>query len=143
MIFTENIAQLFSLNTEFAVFKWDTENRITVLNGVIGSIPKSEMINFIISAATTSMLEAYNVNPHKALKNILGVSGPVLFTRAIGTFIAEKEKQTTEFSQISINVERVANMYKYWVKNGPDFLKKPLEYKSTDLHWLIAAKNNN
>lgn len=136
MVFTENMTQLFALDTGLVVFKWDTKNKITILNGVIGSEPGSEIIRFIIQSATISMLNAYKQNPHKAVKNTLGICGPVLFTRAIGTFIAQNENQ----AELFITVERVQNMFKHWVNNGPAFLKKPLEYKNTELHWAFAAK---
>lgn len=138
MGFTDNFGELFALRGELIIFKWDSQNRITVLNGAIGAIAGSSVIEYVLNAATASILSACKVNPETAIKGILGISGPVLFTRAIGSFIAAQNTISAE-QQLTIHVERVDTMFR-WIRNGPDFLKQPLEYKNTDLHWLVAAK---
>jgi len=139
MVLTEKFNELFSIKGELAVFKWDTHDRTGICNWLMGSVPDSQAIKFAIDATTASILGACKTNPDDILKNTLAISGPGLFTRAIGSFIAQKENHAAEFCNLPFSIERVADGH-LLVQNGPGFLKKPLKYKSTDLHWSVAAK---
>lgn len=136
MVLGEQFCQLFSLTGELAVFKWNSDDRNNICNWLIGSAPNSQVIKFAIATTTASILKACRKDPGDALKNILSVSGPGLFTRAIGSFVAQN-KQDLPFT-----IESVGYAYSS-VQNGPEFLKKALEYKTTDLHWLVAAQNSH
>lgn len=138
MVLTEKFYELFSIKGELAVFKWDIENRTNICNWLIGSEANSQIIKFTLDATTRSILAACLADTDKALKNILSVSGPGIFTRAVSTFIAQKENQQAEFNALPYSLESVTFAFSL-VQNGPKFLKKPLKYKKTKLHWLIAA----
>ena len=141
MVLTEKFCELFSIKGELAAFKWNNGKIKNICNWLIGSEANSPIIKFALDGTTHSILKACN-HTDNVLKNILSISGPGIFTRTISTYIFQKEKQHKEFYELAISIESVDYAYTL-VQNGPKFLKKPLKYKKTKLHWLTAEKTRS
>lgn len=138
MVLTEKFEELFAIKGQLAVFKWDIQNIVGICNWLIGSAPDLPIIEFAINVVANNIITECEKDIENALKNTLSVSGPALFSRIIGSFIAVQP--TDELIKASYKIESVSYGLAL-VQNGPSFLKKSLEYKSTNLHWSIAAKN--
>jgi mannosyltransferase OCH1-like enzyme len=137
MAFRECFYNIFSIKGEVSIFKWASHGRNNVCNWLVGAAPQSEVIRFVLDATVQSITKACELDRKQALKNILGVSGPGLLTRAVATYIARNEGDAGALP-IAVNTVEYAYLQ---VQNGPEFLKRRLEYKNTELHWLVAAKN--
>ncbi|WP_198007895.1 glycosyltransferase family 32 protein [Methylovulum miyakonense] len=140
MVLTEKFSELFSIKGDLAVFKWDIHNIVGICNWLIGSIPFCPIIGFAIQKVSESIIQACENNIGNVLQHTLAISGPALFTRVIGSYIANKEPIPNEFSALPVSIEAISYGLSL-VQNGPNFLKKPLDYRKTNLHWSVAAKN--
>jgi len=139
MVLTEKFLELFAIKGELVVFKWDSQNITGVCNWLIGSVPQCPVIDFAISTVSKSIINACKNNVENILKQTLGISGPALFTRVLGSYIASKENHP-DFSILPIGVAVVSYAFSL-VQNGTGFLKTALSYKTTNLHWSVAAKS--
>lgn len=125
-------AQLPGLLHEGLVFKWTAQERRNVPNWCFGFRAGHPMLLHVLDHTATSMCAALEADPTAALQDILTVSGPGRFTIAIAQWIT---RHGCPPGFLVIPVEKTGSM----VVNGPEILKKPLAYKETATHWLVAA----
>lgn len=125
--------RLAPLLHEGLVFKWSLEDRMNLPNWCFGFRKGHPIVARLVTETSKSMQTALDQDPQKALKTILSVSGPGLFTRVVGSWIAEQGCPP------GMLVLDVSDAYKM-VQNGPQLLRTPLHYKKTALHWLQAGK---
>lgn len=118
---------------EGLIFKWTGESRRNVPNWCFGFRKSHPMLRYVLEQTAVSMGAAIKADPQAALRDILTVSGPGRFTIAIAQWL---EQHGCPPGFLVIPAEKTGSL----VVNGPEILKKPLAYKETAKHWLIAAK---
>ena len=133
MVLTKQGHELFTIKGELAVFKWTTKATNGICNWLIGGIPESPILKFAVETTTTSILNACHKPKANILKNTLAISGPTLFTRVIGSYIAHHQAAHLPYCIETVTYAQLL------VQNGRCYLKKPLGYKKTARHWSIAA----
>lgn len=126
---------LFEQPGQVLVFQWDSKGLTNLCNWLIGSAPGHPALHAALMATAQSVESACRANPQQALKNILGVSGPGIFTRGIGSWLATHAGQA-EAAGVQIQTVSFAHQV---IQLGPSYLKSPLEYKSDARHWQAAA----
>lgn len=136
MVLREGFAELFDTGGPATVFVWNSHDRRNVCNWLIGATPGAALIKLAMHAACDSIRDACVRNRQDALRNILGVSGPGLLTRAVAYELA----RTPHAASSALTMRSVEFAYTK-VQNGPEFLRQKLEYKSTERHWEVAARN--
>lgn len=136
IVFRPRFMTMFELSGRAAVFKWDTEGRTNVCNWLVGAVPGHPAMRLALGATVLSVTNACRDDPASALKNILGVSGPGIFTRALGGWLIGPGAQA---AAADLNVQTVTTAHTI-IQNGPGYLKEPLEYKSDSRHWLAASR---
>lgn len=122
-----------SLLHEALFFKWNLEKRSNVPNWLFGFRAGHPMLQYVLDVTTQQMRAALDADAAKALREILQVSGPAIFTRALGSYFAQHGCPP---GCLILNVEDAYKM----VQNGPEYLRKPLIYKTTALHWKVAGQ---
>jgi len=125
--------RLIPLLQEGLVFKWSHEERTNLPNWCFGFRKGHPITAALVTETAKSIEHALAGDPNAALRGILGVSGPGLFTRVVGSWLAENGCPP------GFTVLDVSDAYKM-VQNGPQLLRAPLQYKKTALHWLQAGK---
>jgi hypothetical protein len=141
MALRDSYTKLFDLCGKLIVFQWDSRNVENICNWLIGATPNDPILSYALRQISHNISTACSADPKKALENVLAVSGPVAFSRCIGTYLASIDPATVDSSSSSaIHFSTVSQAYKF-VMNGPQFLKVPLDYKSTELHWWVAKGN--
>lgn len=124
---------VFEQRCELLAFQWDTPTVTNVCNWLMGATQGSPAILFALQATLNNMHSALTKDPTQALRNILSVSGPGIFTRAIAGWMLENKENTTPIVVLTVDMAHSITQL------GPSFLKSHLEYKKTGTqHWLRA-----
>ncbi len=140
MVFLDAFGELFSLPGELAVFRWRSHGRRNICSWLLGSTPGSPPITFLRDAMANSVSSECLRDPEAALRNSLAVAGPGVMTKGVASFIKYRE-QAGEPERASITIRSVEYAYQC-LQNGPEYLKRRLSYKSTDLHWSVASRSD-
>lgn len=128
-------APLFDHPGEVLVFQWDTKDLTNLCNWLIASRPGHPAVHAALLATAHSVVSHCTDDPKGALKNILGVSGPGIFTRGIGSWLASAGDSPEAAGVRVLPVSFAHRM----IQLGPQYLKAPLNYKADERHWLAAA----
>ncbi|MFZ2990448.1 glycosyltransferase [Ideonella sp.] len=139
IVLRTNIADLMSLPGDSVVFQWDNGKLRNLCNWLISSAPGSPAMLAALTATAESVCQACVVDPKQALVNILNVSGPGIFTRAVGSYIAAA---VADEGASSLNVQTVSHAHRL-IELGPAYLSAPLGYKNDrgdGRHWNAAAQ---
>jgi len=115
------------------VFKWTEGDRWNAPNWCFGFAAGHPCLELAIRETGRSIVEHVQRLGESAVKGILSISGPGRFSRVVGTYLKRSDGGP------SLRVFSVKTAYR-WVMNGPAVLRQPLDYKSTDRHWKIAAE---
>jgi hypothetical protein len=126
---------LFELRGSLVTFQWDTRNLRNLCNWLIGATQGSAAIRLAADETAKSILFHCQRDPQLALKRILEVSGPGIFTRSIALALGEGPQQAAD--RESVNVELVSTAHRH-IMVGPQFLKSPLKYKSDGRNWTAG-----
>ena len=132
---TDQFPKAMETPGDVVVFQWDNGKLNTVCNWLMGSAPGSLLMRHACEVTWRSAAIALHANPARAMQNILGVSGPGRFTRAVGAWVKRFHQPE---ARLPITLQTVSYAYTI-VRNGPQFLKVPLEYKQTQRHWKKHA----
>lgn len=130
---------LFEQPGQVLVFQWDSQGLSNLCNWLIGSVPGHPALRAALMATARQVESACRTDPQAALKNILGVSGPGIFTRGIGSWLAAHAGQA---EAAGVQVQTVSFAHRV-IQLGPQYLKAPLGYKSDERHWLAAAEGGD
>ncbi|NRA98693.1 MAG: hypothetical protein HRU32_02560 [Rhodobacteraceae bacterium] len=115
------------------VFKWTGPERQNAPNWCFGFEPGHRCVAHVFERTHASIVQALQRDPQHALKHILGVSGPGMFTRAVAEYLDAEDAAS------DVRVLEVNTAYR-WLRNGPAILKAPMAYKKTGLHWKNASE---
>jgi hypothetical protein len=126
---------LFELPGSVVVFQWDSKNLRNLCNWLIGGAMGSAAMRVAIDQTARSILFHVERDPQAALKRILEVSGPGIFTRSIALALGSGPHKATGWE--SVNIELVSTAHRH-VMVGPQFLKAPLQYKSDGRNWTAG-----
>lgn len=121
------------------VFRWNRKDRSNLLNWCFGFRAGDPLCAELIAATAASMTAALDRDARAALRNTLTVSGPALFTRVVGTWIAARGCPPG----LVILDARVAYARIQYGHDSPVPLalrREPLAYKKTARHWLVAGR---
>ena len=133
---------LFAMLDQGLMFKWNRADRQNVLNWCFGFQAGNPLCAALIDLVGGSIVAALDRDPKDALKNTLSVSGPGLFTRGVGTWLA---KEGAAKGLVILDQKQAYDLIQY----GPDswvplaLRKEPLAYKSTKRHWFRAAADQD
>jgi hypothetical protein len=139
---------LFDLPGDALLFKWNRPEKTNVLTWCMAFAPGAALCRRILDATADSLAAALGQGGQAALSRALAVTGPGLFTRALGTALAAAAKAggggaPGALPGLAILDARAAYAR---VQYGPDSLiplalrPEPLAYKRTARHWAVAAK---
>jgi acetyltransferase-like isoleucine patch superfamily enzyme len=135
------IDELFGLHGNCVVFQWDSRDLTNCCNWLLGARAGDPLLESAMNETAASILAACRRNPDAALKNILNVSGPGIFTRAIvkGLQVLTADGRA-ELVQLNVQTVSMANRL---TQLGPAFLGEPLYYKSgaDTRHWATARQS--
>lgn len=138
IVLRPNLAELFAIPGDLVVFQWDSQNISNLCNWLIGAAAGDPSMAAAHMATARNVLRACRKDPEAALKNILGVSGPGIFTRAVATDLQRRLATPGERAE-AVNVQTVSRAHQL-IQLGPAFLKSPLAYKSDERHWRTAGQ---
>jgi hypothetical protein len=127
-------APLFDQPGEVLVFQWDSKGLSNLCNWLIGGAPAHPAMAAALQATAESVLRACTTDPQQALKNILNVSGPGIFTRSVGSWLAAHAQAAA-----TVQIQTVSFAHRM-IQIGPEYLKSPLGYKTDERHWVAAAE---
>jgi hypothetical protein len=127
---------LFDEPGDVLVFQWDSKGLSNLCNWLIGAAPGHPALAAALRATAESVLQACAADPQLALKNILNVSGPGVFTRGVGSWLAAHAPTP---QAATLNVQTVSFAHRM-IQIGPQYLKAPLTYKADERHWASAAE---
>ena len=122
------------------VFRWNRKDRGNLLNWCFGFRAGDPLCAALIAATAASMTHALDRDAKAALRNTLTVSGPALFTRVVGTWIAA---QGCPPGLVILDARQAYARIQY----GHDSIvplalrREPLAYKATTRHWFRAAQD--
>lgn len=137
IVLRTNLEGLFALPGDLLVYQWDSKGLSNLCNWLIGCRAGEPTLLAALKATAQNVNRACERDPAAALKNILGVSGPGIFTRGVGTDLASRRATDLGGAQ-AVRVETVSTAHKF-IQLGPAFLKSALDYKSDARHWLAAG----
>lgn len=126
-------AQLPALLHQVLLFKWGGPDRQNTPNWCFGFRSGHPMLRHIRMETARAMDAAIARDPAAAMKAILRVSGPGRFTLAAAHWLA---LHGCPPGLLLLDVAQTGSL----VVNGPQILKRPLAYKKTSTHWLVAAQ---
>lgn len=126
------VARLAGLLHEGLVFKWNLPDRQNVPNWCFGFRAGHPMLEYLVHETAAAIATGLAGDRAALGRDILNASGPGRFTRALGSWLA-RHGCPPGFAVLDVD-----EAYKM-VQNGPELLKAPLAYKTTALHWLVAA----
>lgn len=143
IVLRPNLAELFAMPGELVVFQWDSRGIDNLCNWLIGATPQQPVLRHAVDATVRSVTRACKADPESALRNILSVSGPGIFTQGIATALAKAGAGSAAAPSAvvaNVRVEPVSRAHQL-IQLGPSYLKQPLDYKNkTDTrHWQAAA----
>lgn len=127
-------AHLWLSFTDVLLFKWNLPDRHNTPNWCLGFRPGHDLAWNALLHMSGRMVAAVTADGEGAIKRALAL-GPGALTEAVGGWIAAHGSE-------GITILDVAEAYRM-VQNGPEFLKAPLDYKSTVLHWLVAGRGRS
>lgn len=116
--------------TDALLFKWNLPDRTNSPTWCIGFRAGHDLAWNALLHMSARMVEAVEAEGQGAIKRALAL-GPGALTEALGGWIATN-------GSAGITILDVTEAYRM-VQNGPEFLKAPLAYKSSPLHWLVAS----
>jgi mannosyltransferase OCH1-like enzyme len=115
------------------VFKWTEGDRLNAPNWCFGFPAGHPCLELAIRETGRSIVEHAQRSGESVVRGILSISGPGRFSRIVGTYLKRSDGSP------ALRVFSVKTAYR-WVMNGPAVLRQPLDYKSTERHWKIAAE---
>lgn len=124
-------ADLWLSFTDALLFKWNLPERQNTPNWCLGFRPGHDLAWSALLHMSRRMVAAVAQDGEGALKRALEL-GPGALTEAVGGWLAAN-------GGAGITILDTAEAYRM-VQNGPEFLKAPLAYKSSPLHWLFASR---
>ena len=135
MVMRENFSDIFGYSNDAGlILQWTSHGRINCPNWFFGFHEGNPLCRMLAEETARSIISAnLRGGREEILRNVLEISGPGLFTRIVGTYLADCPPGDRPA------VMTVTDAY-LRIQNGPEFLGKPLSYKSTEKHWAIAAK---
>jgi len=124
---------LWASFTGVLAFKWnnDAENRFNSPNWCMGFQPGHPLAAACLDFTARSMARDCKADADLALRHALNY-GPGAFTRVLGSWVKTH-------GAAGITLLDVQDAYTM-VQNGPQYLKRPLDYKKTAMHWLVAGR---
>jgi acetyltransferase-like isoleucine patch superfamily enzyme len=134
------VEDMFDLRGDCVVFQWDSRDLTNCCNWLFGARAGDPLLESALRETAASILNACRINPDAALKNILSVSGPGIFTRSIAKGMRTLVENACSH-QIRLNVQTVSFAHKL-IQLGPAFLGEPLDYKldGDTRHWSTAGE---
>jgi hypothetical protein len=117
--------------TDALLFKWNLPDRHNTPTWCMGFRAGHDLTWNALLHMSGRMVAAVAADGEGAIKRALAL-GPGALTEAVGGWIAAHGAE-------GITILDVAEAYRM-VQNGPEFLKAPLDYKTTALHWLVAGR---
>ena len=135
MVLRDNAADLLDFADTLLVAKWTSHGRRNLPNWFFAAPAGHPFLDRAMTATARSILDHCATSPQTALKGILQVSGPGLFTRAFASHVHGH----VGGRPAGIRMIDAMDAYRF-VQNGPDFLGQPLDYKAGDRHWLVAGR---
>lgn len=137
IVLRPNLAQLFDLPGTCLVYQWDSQGISNLCNWLIGGCAGDASLQRALEATADNVTRHCRQDPQAALKNILGVSGPGIFTRAVASDLQRRRDADRE-EALSVHIETVSRAHQL-IQLGPDYLKEALSYKSDARHWRAAG----
>lgn len=138
IVLRSNLERLFNLPGDLLVYQWDTQGLSNLCNWLIGGRAGDPTLLSALQATSRNVLSACERDPQAALKNILGVSGPGIFTRGVATDLSRR-RNTPDGRAEAVRIETVSTAHQL-IQLGPAYLKAALNYKSDSRHWLAAGE---
>ena len=129
--------RLFELPGHLLVYQWDSKGLNNLCNWLIGAAAGDPTLEYALRATAHNVVVCCQRDPRDALKNILGVSGPGIFTRGVATHLAHRRK-LAEGQAAFVKVDTVSTAHEL-IQLGPSYLKASLDYKGDSRHWLAAS----
>lgn len=139
LVLRPNLAELLAMPGDLLVFQWDKQNLSNLCNWLIGACAGQATLEATLEATAHSIVSACTADSKLALKNILNVSGPGIFTRAVATHLAQHEGSP---AVKGVNIQTVSRAHQL-IELGPAFLAAPLDYKNNlndKRHWRTAGE---
>lgn len=137
IVLRPNLAQLFDLPGTCLVYQWDSQGISNLCNWLIGGCAGDPSLLRAMMATAQSVTRHCRQDPQAALKNILGVSGPGIFTRALASDLLQR-RSIDRGEASSVHIETVSKAHQL-IQLGPTYLKAALNYKSDARHWRAAG----
>lgn len=137
IVLRPNLAQLFDLPGSCLVYQWDSQGISNLCNWLIGGCAGDSSLERAMQATADNVTRHCRQDPQAALKNILGVSGPGIFTRAVASDL-QRRRGADRAEAMSVRVETVSRAHQL-IQLGPAYLKTALSYKSDARHWRAAG----
>lgn len=138
LVLRPNLGELLDLPGGLVVFQWDKQGLSNLCNWLIAGAAGQPVLEAALEATTASVLRHCRQDPQRALKNILNVSGPGVFTQAVATALAQGAARPDP----DVNVQTVSRAHQL-IELGPTYLGQPLDYKRTEgdqRHWRAAGQ---
>lgn len=139
IVLRSNLERLFALPGDLLAYQWDSQGLSNLCNWLIGSRAGEPTMEATLRATARNVITACERDPQAALKNILGVSGPGIFTRGVATDLARRRAQADGQAE-RVRIETVSTAHQL-IQLGPAYLKAALDYKSDARHWRAAGEN--
>lgn len=137
IVLRPNLAQLFELPGTCLVYQWDSQGISNLCNWLIGAAAGDPSLLRAMVATAENVTRHCRQDPQAALKNILGVSGPGIFTRAVASDLLQRRDMDRK-EAAAVYIETVSKAHQL-IQLGPSYLKAELGYKSDARHWQAAG----
>lgn len=131
--------RMFELPGQLLVYQWDSKGLSNLCNWLIGASAGDPTLAYALRSTAHNVVTCCERDPQAALKNILGVSGPGIFTRGVATHL-EVRRKVDDGHAGQVRVEAVSTAHQF-IQLGPAYLKAALDYKDKGdaRHWLAAG----
>ncbi|MCO5978609.1 glycosyltransferase [Ideonella oryzae] len=137
IVLRPNLGQLFELPGTCLVYQWDSRGLSNLCNWLIGGHAGDPSLRRAMEVTADNVSRQCRQDPQAALKNILGVSGPGIFTRAVASDLQRRRSADSQDAS-SVRIETVSRAHQL-IELGPTYLKAALGYKSDARHWRTAG----
>lgn len=132
--------KISDLPGDVVLFKWDIDNNLNICNWFMAAKPGSPCMKHIMETIWEETRAACLISSDRALRRILGTSGPVAVTNAFVEYFKQFPDGDVACRK-ELQLYAVSFAYNF-VMYGTEVLgTERIEYKETPDHWLVAGKN--